>query len=236
MSTEHGHFPESLPLLSRGKHRRPRNGACAMEYASYLAGEKWSDHPGCTHPLLAELARQVNDFTSDETRQSLVELVPDLIGLTGSDLRIDVRIALRAARTALPVVSEEQQRMMATAVLTCERLLAELDGRPGRAMSQDSSAALALAPGAATWARRFIRNTSVSSRVFRRQSAPSIVRYAVRGIAQACVPDPDSLLRTLLAGAIEDCTGMREPALRTDAQKTNTRTTDAATASWQVNA
>ena len=71
-----------------------------MEYASYLAGEKWSDHPACTHPLLAELARQVNDFTSDDARQALVELVPDMIGLTGSDLRIDLRIALRAARTA----------------------------------------------------------------------------------------------------------------------------------------
>jgi hypothetical protein len=207
MPTVHD-LPESLPLLSRGKHRKPRNGACAMEFASYLAGEKWSDHPACTHRLLAELARQVNDFTSDRTRQSLVELVPDLIGLTGCDLRIDVRIALRAARTALPVVSEEQQRMMATAVLTCERLLAKLDGCPGRPMSQDSNDALGLAPGAATWARRFTRNTSVSRRVFRRQSAPSIVRYAVRGIAQACVPDPDSVLRDMLTGAIEDCKRM----------------------------
>jgi hypothetical protein len=86
-----------------------------MEYASYLAGEKWSDHPACTQPLLAELARQVNDFISDERRQTLIELVPDLIGRTGSDLRIDVRIALRAARTASPVVAEERQQMMATA-------------------------------------------------------------------------------------------------------------------------
>ncbi len=28
-----------------------------MELASYLAGERWSDHPACTHPLLAEAAR-----------------------------------------------------------------------------------------------------------------------------------------------------------------------------------
>jgi hypothetical protein len=118
-----------------------------MEYASYLAGEKWSDHPACTHPLLAELARQINDFISDERRQALVELVPDVIGLTGSDLRIDLRIALRAARTALPVVAEERQQMMATAVLTCERLRADLDGRPGAPLSQDSSDALASLQG-----------------------------------------------------------------------------------------
>jgi hypothetical protein len=188
-----------------------------MEYASYLAGERWSDHPACTHPLLAELARQVNDFISDERRQTLVELVPDVIGLTGSDLRIDARIALRAARTALPVVAEERQQMMATAVLTCERLLADLDGRPGAPLSQASTDALALAPGAATWARRFTHNISISHRAFRRQAAPAIVRYAVQGIAHACVADPDSLLHELLVGAIEDCTTSHalEPRCRT---------------------
>jgi hypothetical protein len=189
-----------------------------MEYTSYLAGEKWSDHPVCTHPLVAELARQVNDFISDDARQQLVELVPDLIGLTGSDLRIDARIALRAARTALPVVAEERQQIMATAVLTCERLLADLDGRPGAPPSQHSREALALAPKAAAWARSFSRNVVISHRAFRRQAAPTIVRYAVQGIARARVADPDPLLRDLLKGAIEDCKmySAPEPA-RTDA-------------------
>jgi hypothetical protein len=185
-----------------------------MEYASYLAGEKWSDHPACTHPLLGELARQVNDFISDEGRQALVEPVPDLIGRTGSDLRIDVRIALRAARTALPVVAGERQQMMATAVLTCERLLADLDGRPGAPMGQESSDALALAPVAATWARRYTRNLAISHRAFRRQTAPTIVRYAVQGIAHACIPDPDPVLRDLLVGAIEDCKTLHTPEHR----------------------
>lgn len=200
---------EFLPVLSRGKHRRPRKGACLMEYASYLAGEKWTDHPTCIHPLLAELARQVNDFVSDETRQRLVELVPDVIGLTGGDLRIDLRIALRAARTALPIVAEERQLMMATAVLTCERLLAELDGRPCAPLSQESADALALVPGAAAWARRFTRHTSVSARVFRREAAPTIVRYAVQGVAHACVPDPDAILHGMLVGAIADAQDVR---------------------------
>ena len=185
-----------------------------MEYASYLAGEKWSDHPACTHPLLAELARQVNDFVSDETRQTLLELVPDVIGLTGSDLRFDLRIALRVARTALPVVAESRQQMMATAVLTCERLLADLDGRPGAPLSQESRDALDLAPLAAAWARRFTSNISISRREFRRDAAPAIVRYAVQGVAHACVPDPDSLLRDVLVGAIADCKQLRAPEPR----------------------
>lgn len=182
-----------------------------MEYASYLAGEKWSDHPGCTHALLAELARQVNDFISDEARQALVEFVPDLIGLTGSDLRIDVCVALRAARTALPVVAEERQHIMATAVLTCERLLADLEGRPGSAPSQESAAALGLAPTAARWALRYSRNLAISQRAFRREAAPTIVRYAVQGIARGRASDPDCLLRDLLVGAIEDCKRLRTP-------------------------
>src|SRR2546430_6952780 len=89
--------PEIVPLLSRGKHRNPRKGACFMELASVLAGERWSDHPACTHPLLAALARHVNDYTSDAGRRRLAELIPSVIGLTSDDPRVDARIALRCA-------------------------------------------------------------------------------------------------------------------------------------------
>jgi hypothetical protein len=202
---------EFLPLLSRGKHRTPAKGACVMEYASYLAGERWSDHPACTHPLLAELARQVNDFISDVTRQTFVEFVPDVIGLTGSDLRFDLRIALRVARTALPVVAEPRQRMMATAILSCERLLAELDGRPGEPLSAESTEVLDMVPHAAAWARHFTGDLAISQRAFRRTAAPTVVRYGVQGVAHACIPDPDSLLRDMLVGAIADCKSLRAP-------------------------
>ncbi len=105
MSGYEAHPPELVPLLSRGKHRNPRRGACFMELASYLAGERWNDHPACTHPLLAALARDVNDYTSDAGRPRLVGLIPSVIGLTGDDLHIDARIALACARLALPVVA-----------------------------------------------------------------------------------------------------------------------------------
>ena len=185
-----------------------------MEYASHLAGQRWSDHPVCTHPLLGELARQVNDFISDQARQALVELVPDMIGLTGDDLRIDLRVALRAARTALPFVAEERQRIMAVAILTCERLRAELDGCPGVPLTKESTDALALAPATAAWACGFTRDLSISQRAFRRQTAPTVVRTAVQGIALACIPDPDALLKDLLVGAIEDCKTLRTPGQR----------------------
>jgi hypothetical protein len=198
--------PALLPLLSRGKHRNPRRGACFMELASVLAGERWSDHPACTHPLLAAVARHVNDFTTDAGRPRLAGLIPSVIGLTGDDLRIDARIALRSATMALPVVAAERQRVMAVAVLACERVLAELDGRPVGDLQASSRSALARAPLAAAWAERFVaRGGGPSARRFRRQAAPTIVRAAAEGIAEACVPDPDAMLRDLLVLAIGEC-------------------------------
>jgi hypothetical protein len=197
-----------VPVLSRGKHRNPRKGACFMEYASYLAGERWSDHPACTHPLLAALGRLVNDFTSDAGRPRLAELVPSVIGLTSDDLHVDAAIALRSARTALPVAAAERQRVMAVSVLTAERVLAELDGRPGAEFSEPSRQALATAPDAAAWAERFTRKMGVSPKGFRRHAGPITIHYAVEGIAKACVPDPDAILHDLLADTIDDCSAM----------------------------
>jgi hypothetical protein len=50
MTSLSGSAPALVPVLSAGRHRTPRTGACFMEFASYLAGERWSDHPTCTHP------------------------------------------------------------------------------------------------------------------------------------------------------------------------------------------
>jgi hypothetical protein len=211
-------LPALLPTLSRGKHRSPRKGACFMEFASLLAGERWSDHPACTHPLLAAVARHVNDCTSDAGRARLAELIPSVIGLTGDDLHIDARIALGSARLALPVAAAERQRVLAVGLLSCERTLALLDGRPVGALEEQSRSALAQVPDAAAWAARFISAapaSMTSAKHFRRQAAPSIVRNAAQGIAQACIPDPDGMLRTLLVQAIAACAAWahRDPSL-----------------------
>ena len=205
MSNNDTRSPDLFPVLARGKHRNPRKGACLMELVSYLAGERWSDHPECTHPLLAELARDVNDFTSDSGRSELARLAPSVIGLTSDDLRMDARIALRAATTALPVVAVGRQHALAVAVLACERMLAELDGRPAGQLEPASREALAAVPEAQRWARGFTREVPIAPKGFRRHAAPNIVRCATRGIAQACIPDPDLMLRELLTATIADC-------------------------------
>jgi hypothetical protein len=205
MSRHDADVPDLVPQLSRGKHRRPRQGACFMEFASYLAGERWSDHPACTHPLLATLARLVNDHTSDAARGRLVELVPSVIGLTSDDPHVDVELALRAATTALPVAGAERQRVLAVSVLAAERVRADLDGRSVAELGERSEWALAQVPHATAWARRFAQGMRTTPGDFVRRGAPNTVAHAVVGIAQACVPDPDEMLHDLLTGAIADC-------------------------------
>ena len=195
--------PDFVPVLSRGKHRNPRRGACFMEFASYLAGERWSDHPACTHPLLAEVARLVNDHISDRGRTALVPLVPSVIGLTSTDPDVDLRIALACASVALPVASAERQRLLALGVLTCERALAELEGRPHSGLSERSRQVLDEAPDAEQWARRFMRTAGVRATTLRPRAARRVARCAVEGVALACIPDPDTVLHELLSTAID---------------------------------
>jgi len=105
----------------------------------------------------------------------------------------------------LPVVAANRQRVMAVSVLTCDRILAELDGRAAGDLEEQSRRALAEVPQAAGWAYWFTSGVRPSTRGFRRQAAPTIVQDAVEGIAQACVPDPDGMLHALLVQSIDVC-------------------------------
>ena len=200
--------PDWMPVLSRGKHRNPRRGACFMEMASFLAGEGWSDQPACTHPLLAELARLVNDTVTERWRPQLVPMIPSVIGLTSDDLYMDATIALRAATVALPIAAESRQRALAIAVLRCEGVLAELDGRDPGTLTSRSRQVLDEVPAAEAWARSFSSGKPVSPQTFREKIAPHVLKVAVLGIALACAPDVQQRLVDLLAQAIADCEGL----------------------------
>lgn len=202
--------PDLLPVLSRGKHRNPRKGACFMELASFLAGERWTDHPACTHPLLAEVARQVNDRTTDAGRPLLATLIPEVIGLTTEDPLADVRIALHCALTALPDVAFDAQRSLAVGVLACERQLAALEDPHLEAVRRRIARGLDDVPQAGRWAaaftvRRSLEPQLTSAKHFCRHGAPGIVRIATRSVAVAAIPSPDERLRAMLAGAIAEC-------------------------------
>ncbi len=194
--------PDGLPVLSRGKHRNPRQGACFMEMASLLANEPWSDRPRCTHPLLAQLARLVNDHTSDAGRADLVEMIPEVIGVRGQGIEWEVALVVAVAAEAVYDVPEAKQRALAAGLLRCDQL-AETYGATAvdRSTIQE---ALARVPGATTWARGFVGGSApLKPRAFQRHSAPAVLLCAVRGTAEAAVQDPDARLRRLLRTGID---------------------------------
>jgi len=200
--------PDMMPVLSRGKHRSPKRGACFMEFASFLAGERWNDHPACTHPALASLARLVNDWTTDANRARLGEMIPSVIGLVGDDERVELIVAVRATSAALPVASEARQRALAVGLIRCEARLAEIDPEGAAGVHLIARAALNQAPLAELWATRQLAS------LMRRQPKTfppmydAIVNVAVAGIGEACTVDPDERLRNLLQTAIDDCDGL----------------------------
>ena len=204
--------PDVMPHLSAGRHRNPRRGACFMEFASYLAGERWSDHPACTDRVLGALARGVNDVVLDERRDELVPMIPRVIGLRSSDARLGLLIALRAAILALPVASMERQRALAVAVIATQDALAAR-GVQDAELRSAARRALAETPDADRWARQRLTEWTVRPNELVRNGCEAIVRTAVVGIAQACVADPDDRLLELLRKAIEDAEafiGVRE--------------------------
>lgn len=73
-------IPDFIPVLSHGGHGDPKNGACVMEMVSFITGEKWTDHPRSVHAALAEIARNTNDFVSDDNRNVIANLIPRFIG------------------------------------------------------------------------------------------------------------------------------------------------------------
>ncbi len=174
-----------------------------MEFASYLAGERWSDHPPCTDPVLASLARAVNDSVRDGRRDELVGDVPRVIGLRGDD---DLRlvIALRAAASALPVASMSRQRTLATAVEAIQRTIDERGVRVSSDLRAAAVHALESVPDAAAWARAQLAKWPVRTADLLRGGCEITVRTAAVGIAEACMRDPDSLLIDTLRAAIGD--------------------------------
>jgi hypothetical protein len=174
-----------------------------MEFASYLAGERWSDHPSCTDPVLATLARAVNDLISDGRRDRLVIDIPRVIGLRGDEMRLGLVVALRAAVCAIPVASMERQRALAVATIATSDALAELGINRPRA-ADDAAAALAQVPDAAAWAHVHLADWRARPVELARHGSGAIVRTAAIGIAQACIDDADELLVGMLRSAIDD--------------------------------
>lgn len=70
--------------LKLGRHSTPDRGACVVELASMLAGERFSDHPRSVCPVVASYMRALNDCLDDERRQELYPYAAAIVDTRGS--------------------------------------------------------------------------------------------------------------------------------------------------------
>ncbi len=84
---------EDVPLLARGRHAHPRQGASLLELVSVYAQEPWSIYPPSVNRALATAAQAVNDHTSDRGRRHLIPLVRFLAETGGGDPNASYAVA-----------------------------------------------------------------------------------------------------------------------------------------------
>jgi len=153
-----------------------------MEYVSVLAGTRFSDHPRCTHPALAQLARVVNDEIADPAARSrLAVLAPDLIGTRCRDPRITLTVMACCLRAA--VAARPQGRELPLALERIDAQRNRLEAQHGR-----------------RWAR--LRNVGCEPGVL---SVISTLRVVLRHTHRFRGPRHDEQLCELLERAVADC-------------------------------
>jgi len=74
------HVSHQTIKLSKGKHTSPADGACVLELASMLAGERFSDHPVSVCPVIGAFLRAYNDSIDDRRRQDLYAYAAKVVG------------------------------------------------------------------------------------------------------------------------------------------------------------
>jgi hypothetical protein len=79
--------------LGRGKHASPESGACVMELASMLAGERFSDHPRSVSRVIGAFLRGYNDTLDDDRRQDLYAYASRVVGTAACHDVEDLRLA-----------------------------------------------------------------------------------------------------------------------------------------------
>ena len=174
--------PTPVPL-SVGAHLDASEGTCLMELVSVVAAEPWSDRPSCTHPLVAHLARLVNDALSDGARQELRGLVPSLVGAASEDPSAYASVAHACTEHALRVGTSP---LLVHFHRVAQRQLAAPGGPSG-------------APVVRPGPLRRSRVLRMPPRVFRRGPALRAVEAAVDVCARAEGAARDAALTTLLS-------------------------------------
>jgi hypothetical protein len=201
--------PDSMPALTRGKHRRPRNGACLMEYVSVLAGVPFSDAPKCTDRLLAVIARAVNDCSGDAMRQRLALLASDLTTAGPLDDAAQRRLARRCLLAAIPYSCNERRRVLIVGLLGLERAAAgTTHGFSPTVVGLDAEFALMGCDTAVREAIERVEALPVDLDQHHRRGLAASIELAVATIAEEAT-DADEVLYRLLVDCLDDHRGSR---------------------------
>jgi len=197
---------DGLPMLSAGRHHWPRREVCLMEYTALLAGERRSDHPRCTDPVVAAIARAVNDYSSDAARQRLAVVASDLASTNGGGDPARHVVARRCLLTALPYATGDRKRVLVIALLGLDRAAA--GGKAGsgvNSLTLDSELALVGAQRELADASAWIGDMTVGVGEHRRRGLPYAVEMAVATIAdEADQPEADEVMHRLLVDCVRD--------------------------------
>ena len=172
--------PDGMPVLGRGRHTGPEEGACLMEYVSVLAGEPFTDHPTCVEPLLIRLAWGVNDASPQSVRATLVHLAPRLAGTRNDSLLTAPTLLATCIDNVAGHVAIDDDAFLLAARARAHRRLDKLAQRPTG------------------------RRVEWSDRWYRRWHADDVVRECVRVLAA----DAPEALPQLLDRAISSVEGV----------------------------
>ncbi|MFE6411114.1 hypothetical protein ACFVOR_29770 [Streptomyces sp. NPDC057837] len=135
-----GTVPDGLPLPGRFAHLHPDDGACLMEAASLLSGDRFTDDPAGTHPVLAALARAVDDSVGDATRLALWPLAAELADARPADRAFAPLLVGSTVGAALRV--RPASRRLARREAACRRRAERLARSPAAGLAGRLSDAL----------------------------------------------------------------------------------------------
>jgi hypothetical protein len=168
--------------LLAGSHSNPQNGSCVMEVVSYIAGEKYSDHPECACPLITTFAIAVNDRMDDAARQRLLPFVLRIAGSKSTN---------KIEQQRMYMLADYAVRVFAPMALESANLLAEaktLKALPKivdkeTALQGKNAAAYAAAANAAAYAAANTANAAAANAA--NAAAANAAAYAAANTANA---------------------------------------------------
>jgi hypothetical protein len=193
-----------MPVLTRGAHKKPKHGACLMEYVAVLAGGPFTDSPSCTDPVLAAIARGVNDYSGDAQRQRLGRLASDLTVAGPIEVAAQHDLARRCLLTALPYSSGTRRRVLVVGLLGLERAAAgSTAGYSPEQVGLDTEFALL---GLDTHVQEAIERLEllpVDLEAHHKHGLANAIEVAITTIAEEAT-DADELLYRLLVSCLDD--------------------------------